>query len=160
MIDAADLRLFAGHFATGVTVITTRDPNGGGFCGLTMNAVSCVSLAPPMFLICVDEKAATLKPLLDSGVFAINILAYDQDKVSTAFATKGENKFAKIEYDMGLLDVPLIRGALAVAELKVVKQFAAGDHLIIVGEAQSTRVIESAPLLYYRGKYGMLHQSS
>ncbi|HEY4135408.1 MAG TPA: flavin reductase family protein [Alphaproteobacteria bacterium] len=158
MIDAADLRLFAGHFATGVTVITTRDPSGG-YCGLTMNAVSCVSLAPPMFLICVDERATTLKPLLDSGVFAINILAYDQDKVSNTFATKGENKFASVEYDTGLLDVPLIRGALAVAELKVAKQFVAGDHVIIVGEAQSTRVIESAPLLYYRGKYGMLHQS-
>ncbi len=158
MTDAADLRMFAGHFATGVTVITTRAPDGT-LCGLTMNAVSCVSLAPPMFLICVDEKAATLKPLLESGVFAINILAWDQDKVSTIFATKGEDKFSKVEYDMGALDVPLIRGALAVAELKVAKHFKAGDHEIIIGEAQSTRVIESAPLLYYRGKYGLLHQS-
>lgn len=157
MIESADLRLFAGHFATGVTVITTRAPNGT-LCGLTMNAVSCVSLAPPMFLICVDEKAATLKPLLDSGVFAINILAWDQDKISTTFATKGEDKFSQVEYDFGLLDVPLIRGALAAAELKVAQHFTAGDHEIIVGEAQSTRVIESAPLLYYRGKYGLLTQ--
>jgi|LNFM01.2.fsa_nt_gb flavin reductase (DIM6/NTAB) family NADH-FMN oxidoreductase RutF len=158
MVEAADLRLFAGHFATGVTVITTRDPNGT-LCGLTMNAVSCVSLTPPLFLICVDQKAATLKPLLESGVFAINILAWDQDKVSTIFATKGEDRFSKVEYDMGALDVPLIRGALAVAELKVVQHFTAGDHEIVIGEAQSTRVIENAPLLYYRGKYGLLHQA-
>ncbi|MFN4283764.1 MAG: flavin reductase family protein [Alphaproteobacteria bacterium] len=158
MIEPDDLRLFAGHFATGVTVITTRAPDGT-LCGLTMNAVSCVSLTPPMFLICVDEKAATLKPLLESGVFAINILAWDQDKVSTIFATKGDNKFAQVEYDFGLLDVPLIKGALAVAELKVAQHFKAGDHEIIIGEAQSTRVIESAPLLYYRGKYGLLAQN-
>jgi flavin reductase (DIM6/NTAB) family NADH-FMN oxidoreductase RutF len=158
MIEAADLRNFAGHFATGVTVITTRAPDGT-LCGLTMNAISCVSLAPPMFLICVDEKAATLKPLLESGVFAINILAWDQDKISTIFATKGEDKFSKVAYDMGLLDVPLIKGALAVAELKVTQHFTAGDHEIIIGEVHSSRVIESAPLLYYRGKYGLLHQS-
>jgi len=158
MIEAADLRNFAGHFATGVTVITTRAPDGT-LCGLTMNAVSCVSLSPPMFLICVDEKAATLKPLLESGVFAINILAWDQDMVSNVFAAKGEDKFAKVPYDMGLLDVPLIKGALAVAEFKLTQHFQAGDHEIIIGEAQSTRVIESAPLLYYRGKYGLLRQS-
>lgn len=158
MIDGAELRMFAGHFATGVTVITTRD-KAGRFYGLTMNAVSCVSLNPPIFLICIDEKANSLKPLLESGVFAINVLAWNQDQISNTFATKGDDKFSKVPYDLGLLEVPLIKDALACAEFRVTKTYPAGDHLIILGEAESTRVLENAPLLYYRGKYGFLHQS-
>lgn len=156
MIDGAELRLFAGHFASGVTVISTRDKEGR-FYGLTMNAVSCVSLNPPLFLICVDQKANSLKPLLDSGVFAINILAWNQDKISNTFASKGDDKFSTVPYDLGLLNVPLIKDALACAEFRVSQTFPAGDHLIVVGEAASTRVVENAPLLYYRGKYGVLH---
>lgn len=158
MIESAELRLFAGHFATGVTVITTRD-NAGRFHGLTMNAVSCVSLVPPTFLICVDQKANSLKPMLESGVFAINILAWNQDHVSNTFASKGEDKFSKVPYDLGLLDVPLIKDTLACAEFRISQTHPAGDHLIILGEAQSSRVMENSPLLYYHGKYGTVHQS-
>ena len=158
MIDGAELRLFAGHFATGVTVITTRD-NAGRFHGLTMNAVSCVSLNSPTFLICVDVKANSLKPMLESGVFAINILAWNQDQISNVFASKGEDKFSKVTYDLGLLEVPLIKDALGCAEFRIVATHPAGDHLIIIGEAQSTRIVENNPLLYYHGKYGTLHKS-
>lgn len=157
MVDGAELRHFAGRFATGVTVITTRDKDGN-FYGLTMNAVSCVTLTPPTFMICVDEKANSLKPILESGVFAINILAWNQQDVSNTFATKGEDKFSKVPYDLGLLNVPLIKDALASAEFRVSQTYPAGDHVIILGEAQSTRIIENNPLLYHHGKYGFLHK--
>ena len=157
MIDGAELRQFAGRFATGVTVITTRD-NAGRFYGLTMNAVSCVSLTPPTFMICVDEKANSLQPMLESGVFAINILAWNQQEISNTFATKGNDKFNKVPYDLGLLEVPLIKDALACAEFRITKTFPAGDHVIVLGEPQSTRIVENNPLLYHHGKYGFLHQ--
>jgi flavin reductase (DIM6/NTAB) family NADH-FMN oxidoreductase RutF len=158
MIDGAELRHFAGRFATGITVITTRD-KAGKFYGLTMNAVSCVTLTPPTFMICVDEKSTSLAPMLESGVFAINILAWNQQDISNTFASKGEDKFSKVPYELGLLEVPLISDALASAEFRIAKTYPAGDHLIILGEAQSMRVIENNPLLYYHGKYGLLHQS-
>jgi flavin reductase (DIM6/NTAB) family NADH-FMN oxidoreductase RutF len=157
MIDGAELRQFAGRFATGITVITTHDIAGRYF-GLTMNAISCVSLTPPTFLICVDQKANSLAPMLESGVFAINILAWDQQDISDVFATKGDNKFRKLSYSLGLLDVPLIADALASAEFRVVQTYPAGDHVIILGEAQSTRIAENNPLLYYHGRYGLVHQ--
>jgi flavin reductase (DIM6/NTAB) family NADH-FMN oxidoreductase RutF len=158
MIDSAELRHFAGRFATGVTVITTRDKEGR-YYGLTMNAVSCVTLTPPTFMICVDNKANSLPPMLESGVFAINILAWNQQDICNIFATKGEDKFSKVTYELGLLNVPLINDALAVAEFRISQTFPAGDHLIILGEAESTRIIENNPLLYYHGKCGLLHQS-
>lgn len=152
MINDAELRRFAGHFATGVTVVTTRD-SAGTYHGLTMNAVSCVSLAPPTFLICVDRNANSLQAILESGIFAINILASNQKEISNAFASKNTNKFRELGYELGVLQVPLITDALAFAEFRVTHTYPAADHVIVLGEAQSTGIGGSDPLLYYRGKY-------
>lgn len=154
-IDPVVLRTFAGHFATGVTVLTTRD-KAGKIYGLTMNAISCVCLEPPLFLACVDKGSATLAPLQESGVFALNILAVDQDKISNTFASKGEDKFAEVPTETGLLGVPLITGALAAAEFRVTQSVEAGDHIIVIGEAVSSRTEDRAPLLYFRGKYRVI----
>lgn len=154
-VEPVELRTFAGHFATGITVLTTRDA-AGKLYGLTMNAVSCVCLEPPLFLACVDKKSATLPAIEASGAFALNILALDQDKVSNTFASKGDDKFAEIPHEEGVLGVPLITGALAAAEFRVAQKVEAGDHIIFIGEAVSTRSEDKAPLMYFRGKYGQL----
>jgi flavin reductase (DIM6/NTAB) family NADH-FMN oxidoreductase RutF len=154
-VEALALRTFAGHFATGVAVLTTRDSAGRPY-GLTMNAISCVCLEPPLFLACVDKKSATLSPLMESGIFALNILAVGQDKISNTFASKGDDKFASVATETGVLGVPLIAGALASAEFRVRQTVAAGDHVIVIGEAVATTTRETAPLMYFRGKYGVL----
>jgi flavin reductase (DIM6/NTAB) family NADH-FMN oxidoreductase RutF len=154
-VESLQLRTFAGHFATGVTILTTRDKAGKRY-GLTMNAVSCVCLEPPLFLACVDKRSNTLAPLRESGAFALNILALDQDKVSNTFAGKSEDKFAAVPADEGVLGMPLISGALASAEFRLTQEVEAGDHVIVIGEAVSTATRDTAPLLYFRGKYGEL----
>lgn len=154
-VESTALRDFAGRFATGVTVLTTRDKDGKAF-GLTMNAVSCVCLEPPLFLACVDKKSATLAPLKESGVFALNILAAGQDGISNNFASKGDDKFANVATEDGELGVPLISGALAAAEFRLHQSVEAGDHVIVIGEALATRGEDVEPLLYFRGKYGAI----
>lgn len=154
-VESTALRDFAGHFATGITVLTTLDAEGKRV-GLTMNAVSCVCLEPPLFLACVDKKSATLPAIEATGAFALNILALDQDKISNTFASKGDDKFAEIATEDGALGVPLISGALAAAEFRVVQKVEAGDHIIFIGEAITTRTEDKTPLLYFRGKYGRL----
>jgi flavin reductase (DIM6/NTAB) family NADH-FMN oxidoreductase RutF len=151
-ISSDDLRAFASSFATGVVVLTTRGRDGSLY-GLTMNAVSCVCLDPPIFLACVDKNSATLAPLLETGAFALNILARDQETVSNTFASKNPDKFAGVEHSEGALGVPLIAGALAAAEFRVVDTVAAGDHVILLGEALASRRGEGAPLGYFRGRY-------
>ncbi len=153
MADGIDLRQFAGHFATGVMVVTTKDQDDS-YYGLTMNAVSCVCLDPPTFLICIDKTANSLAPLMKSRVFALNILAQGQSDISTTFATKGKDKFAKVKTHAGALGTPLIDGALASAEFRVTETFTAGDHFIVLGEAHRAETTEHEPLLYYQGKYG------
>ena len=127
-VESLQLRTFAGHFATGVTVLTTRDKAGKRY-GLTMNAVSCVCLEPPLFLACVDKRSNTLAPLRESGAFALNILALDQDKVSNTFAGKSEDKFASVTAEEGVLGMPLISGALAAAEFRLKQEEIGRAHV-------------------------------
>jgi flavin reductase (DIM6/NTAB) family NADH-FMN oxidoreductase RutF len=154
-IGVDELRNFAGSFATGVVVLTTYGADGALY-GLTMNAVSSVCLEPPLFLACVARGSATLEPLLETGAFALNILARDQDVISNAFASKNPDKFAEIAHRKGILDLPLIEGALASAEFCVVNTLDAGDHVIIVGEAVASTAGDGAPLCYFRGKYASI----
>src|SRR5438132_10198795 len=99
-----------GHFATGVTVITTRDEDGSPF-GLTANAVSSVSLVPPLILICVDKQADTYPYFAKSKVFIVNILSEDQERISRRFATSGIEKFDGIGYRKSELGCVILEDA-------------------------------------------------
>ena len=106
--DATELRKVMGLFATGVTVITTRDQQGRPY-GLTANAVTSLSLVPPLLLICVDRKAETFPHFFDSKIFVLNILAEDQAELSRRFATTGGDKFTGVRFRLGRLGTPFSR---------------------------------------------------
>ena len=84
-VSAAHLRQAMGCFATGVTVVTTRQGDGRP-CGLTANAVTSVSLDPPLILVCVDKKAESYPHFGPAGVFAVNVLDESQQAISSRFA--------------------------------------------------------------------------
>src|SRR6266404_6221068 len=156
-IDARELRNVMGHFATGVTIITTKDVNGKPF-GLTASAFSSLSLDPPLLLICVDKKVDCYACFEDSKVFGVNFLSEGQDHLSTRFATKGIEKFEGVSYTLGELGVALLDGALAHIECKLVSAYEGGDHTIYVGEIQNAAIVGDHPLLFFRGKYYKLPQ--
>ena len=156
--DRNDLRRVMGHFATGVTVVTTHD--GQGRCyGLTANAVSSVSLDPPLVLVCVD-KCAESYPAFDlSQVFVVNILGEHQEELSRRFAVSGGDKFVDLACRSGGTGAPILEGALAHIECRVVAAHDAGDHTIDVGEVESADAGEGRPLLFFRGRYHQLPRS-
>ena len=82
--DPAEQRRIMGSFATGVTVVTT---NSTPPIGLTANAVTSLSLDPPLVLVAVDRKAGSHQAIKDAGCFAMNILSSKQQSVSNKFAT-------------------------------------------------------------------------
>lgn len=154
-IDGRDLRNAMGLFATGVTIITTKDASGKPF-GLTANAFSSLSLDPPMLLICVDKGVDCYACFDESKVFAVNFLSLTQEELSTRFATKGIEKFEGLSYRVGELGVALLDGALAHFECTVAHAHEGGDHTIYVGEVQRLVTMEGDPLLFYQGKYRSL----
>ncbi len=152
-IDAELFKRVLGSFASGVTVVTTRD-GGGQPRGMTVSAFSSVSLDPPLVLVCIDLKAESHPDLRAAGRFAINILGEGQHELSRRFAAKGVDRFAGVPVRPGVTGLPLLEGALGVLECRVVGEHPAGDHTIFIGEVEAAAVESEGPLLHFRGSYG------
>jgi flavin reductase (DIM6/NTAB) family NADH-FMN oxidoreductase RutF len=154
-VDKNELRRVMGHFATGVTVITTCDENGNPF-GLTANAVSSVSLVPPLILVCVDKRADTYPYFERSKVFVVNILSDAQESISRRFATSGIEKFDGIGYHKNESGCAILDDAVGHVECRIVQAHDAGDHTIYVGEVETVDASDVPPLLFFRGGYRKL----
>ena len=155
MISPDEFRHVLGHFASGVTIVSTCDSETRP-TGLTASAFSSVSLDPPLVLICVDHKSQSYPALLERGCFAINVLTNEQEHASRRFASSRLDKFDGVEFEVSDLSLPLIKGALAHIECTTVTTHVEGDHTIFIGRVERARVGDGEPLLYFRGKYGRL----
>ena len=155
MVAPDDFRRVLGHFATGVTILTTTDAEKRP-TGLTVSAFCSVSLDPPQILVCVDHKSQSYPALRDGACFGVNILASEHEPVSRRFATTRLDKFEGVPWTPGHLGVPLIDGALAHLECRTVSRHIEGDHTILVGRVEAARNGAGEPLLYFRGKYSRL----
>jgi len=155
LIDSQKLRWVLGHFATGVTIITTKDIAGAPF-GLTANAFTSLSLDPPLVLICVDKAAQCYSCFVESNVFTVNFLCEDQEGISRCFATKGVDKFAGLNWHEGAYGAAVLDDAIGYLECKIVQSYEGGDHTIIVGEVLNGLAGGGRPLLFFKGKYQRL----
>jgi len=142
------------RWATGVTIVTAHA--GDKVHGMTVSAFTEVSLEPPLVLVCADRSSNTLPVIAEGGVFAVNILARDQEALSNKFASKKNEwkRFEGLEVDRGTTGAPLLRGVVANLDCRVVAAHEHGDHVVYVGEVEELRVFEREPLLYFGGRYG------
>jgi flavin reductase (DIM6/NTAB) family NADH-FMN oxidoreductase RutF len=154
-VDDASFRLALSQFATGVTVVLTRDAAGAP-AGLTVNAFSSVSLDPTLVLICVDVRSDAHDPLAQSGIFGVSVLSETQEDVSRRFAWRGPEKFEGFILEHGETGALLVPGAVAHLECRVVGAHRTGDHTVYVGEVLVIRVAGGRPLLYHSGGYKRL----
>jgi flavin reductase (DIM6/NTAB) family NADH-FMN oxidoreductase RutF len=152
MTDPRALRNAFGAFATGVTVVTTRQPDGTPR-GFTANSFTSVSLDPPLLLVCLAKTAHSADTFASAPHFAVNILAEDQKAVSGLFASRTPDKFAQCAWTPGPADMPLIDGALAQFTCTSHQLVDAGDHLILIGRVDHFATAEGQPLGYFRGNY-------
>jgi flavin reductase (DIM6/NTAB) family NADH-FMN oxidoreductase RutF len=159
VVGADDFRRVCGHFATGVTIISTCDADGQP-TGLTASAFASVSLDPPLVLVCVSHKSQSFPALRDGGKFAVNVLRDSGEAVSRRFATTRLDKFDGVPYTLSPLGLPLLDDALAHVECVTVSAYSEGDHTIFVGRVEHARAGSGDPLLYFRGQYQRLAPSS
>lgn len=151
--DSNEFRTVLGHFATGVTVITTHDGEGN-FFGLTANAFSSVSLDPPLVVVCVDKRAESLSALQASGAYNVNILTKEQEPLSRSFSKSGADKFAGLAYEIAENGAPILKDSLAHLICTVHQEVDAGDHILFLGRVTGLEMDNEAnPLLYFRGGY-------
>ena len=155
--DARTLRDALGCFATGITIVTTIDPDGVPV-GLTANSFTSVSLEPPLLLVCIANTATTAAVLRGVEHFAVNLLQIGQQPTSNRFAGRGVDRFAQTAWSPGETGVPLLDGSLGAFECRRQAIYEAGDHFILVGEVVRAQFEPRRdPLLYFRGKYRRLH---
>jgi flavin reductase (DIM6/NTAB) family NADH-FMN oxidoreductase RutF len=154
-VDGASFRRALGQFASGVTVVTTRDA-AGQTLGLTVSAFCSVSLHPPLVLVCIDHRSETNAGMRESGQFAVNVLAEGQEDVSRRFAVPGKAKLDGFALAEGRHGLPLIPGALAHVECRVRSFHDEGDHAVWVGEVRALAAHPGRPLLYHAGDYRRL----
>jgi flavin reductase (DIM6/NTAB) family NADH-FMN oxidoreductase RutF len=154
-MDQTTFRYVLGHFASGVTVVTSQYE--GQLHGLTVSSFCSLSLEPPLVLICIDRRYQGHDLIKQAGLFAVNILAEDGEWLSRHFASRAADKFATISYHMGQHGAPLLDAALATIECRLFDTFPGGDHSIFVGEVIAAAVLgDTGPLLYYRSGYHRL----
>ena len=144
-----------GMFATGITVVTTRDAAGHPV-GLTVNSFNSVSLDPPLIVWSLSRQFTQREAFEHCNHYAINVLSADQESLSKLFAGKAKDRFAGLEWDVGTHDVPLLRGCCAHFEVRNDVRHEGGDHLLFIGEVLRFDRAEKAPLLYFEGAYRTL----
>jgi flavin reductase (DIM6/NTAB) family NADH-FMN oxidoreductase RutF len=149
-------RQLMGRFATGVTVITTTSPDDGGPRGMTASSVASVSLVPPLLSVCVEREAVLHDLLIQSPIFAVNILAEQQEEISRRFAGPQTASFDGVGYRVSDRGLVLLDGAVAHIECRRVATHAAGDHTILLGGVMGGAAYDVRPLLYFRGGYAGL----
>jgi flavin reductase (DIM6/NTAB) family NADH-FMN oxidoreductase RutF len=157
-ITAAEFRHAIGHFATGVTVVTSVAADGEPV-GTTANAVSSLSLDPPLILVCFDRASMTLEAVRGHGAFVVNVLAAPQQHLSANFARRGiAAAWDGVRHRPGRTGSPKLHDVLATLECTVEHRLPGGDHEIVVGRVREVETSGSdvAPLLFWRGAYASL----
>lgn len=151
--SADEFRAALGTFATGVTVVTARGPDGAPV-GLTANSFNSVSLSPPLVLWSLSRRAGTMPAFRAGSHYAINILGADQRALAERFAGPAAQRFATVAFHDGVAGAPILDGAVAVFECFNRSRYDEGDHVIFVGEVERcSQRPGAAPLIYHGGRY-------
>lgn len=159
-ISQEEYRRALGRFTTGVTVVTTRWEDV--VHGMTANAFASVSVDPFLVLVCVDRAANMHELLPRTKAFAVTVLAADQQRLSSWFASPGrpagEDQFAGVAWwPAPVTACPVLEGGLAWVDCRLVEAHEGGDHSIFVGEVADLGVRDhDEPLVFYRGGYHTL----
>lgn len=154
-IDPLRFRQVLGHFASGVTVVTTETPDGEVH-GMTANAFLSVSLEPPLVLVAIDNRAQMHALLPQTHRFGISILAEDQQAVSRHFAGRPQEGLPIVF--LRHQGVPLIAGAVAHVVCRLHETHPAGDHTLYIGRVEHlSHQVGMRPLMFYGGEYRALN---
>lgn len=153
-IEPLRFREALGHYASGITVVTTHID--GEPIGFTCQSFHSVSMSPPLVSFSVMSNSASYPKIRQAGRFAVNLLSDGQVEVSNQFARRGTDKWLGIDWQESPLGNPLIAGSLHWIDCEIHAEYAAGDHVIVIGEVKALDLQDATatqPLLYFKGQY-------
>ena len=156
MNDKDEFRSAMSQFATGVTVITTRDEQGEPH-SMTANAFTSVCLDPPTVLVCVAHSTHTYGFMEKLGRFGVNILGQDQKPLGAYFAMRPEARQGGVDYSYSIAEngVPVLENSMVFMACEVIGSHVYGDHTVYLAEVKEVRQNEQAvlPLMFFRSRW-------
>ncbi len=154
-VEPGDFRAALGALPTGVTVVTATGPQGPS--GATANAVTSLSLDPPLMLACLDRGSRTLDAVRAAGHFGVNGLAATQEDLALRFSSKDPHpeKWRGVDWSESR-GIPRISGALLWVACELRDLIDGGDHLIVTGKVLEAEGKSGDPLLFHAGAYRAL----
>jgi 3-hydroxy-9,10-secoandrosta-1,3,5(10)-triene-9,17-dione monooxygenase reductase component len=151
-VESDEFRRVLGHFATGVSVVTANRPEGP--VGMTCNALTSVSLEPPLIAVCPAKRSETWPQIRAAGRFVVNLMNSDHQATVLAFARKDGDRFAGVAYEQREFG-PALGDAVAWIECELEAEHDAGDHTIALARVEHLEGREDLePLVFFRGRYG------
>jgi flavin reductase (DIM6/NTAB) family NADH-FMN oxidoreductase RutF len=151
---SASFRAAMRRIASTVTIVTSSD--GGRRHGMTMTAVSSLSIDPPSMIVCVNRSTFLYDILTSARHFCVNVLKHDQVEVSTAFsgAMPPEERFMVGNWAKHYAGVDYLATAQANIVCRKVAAVPFGTHTIFIGTAEEVALNEDdRPLLYRNAVY-------
>ena len=139
--------------ATAVTIITTIHSNLR--YGLTATAMSSLTAAPPRLLVCVNKSGATHEKIIAAGIFAVNVLSEDQEKVAKAFSGmlgKDFNRFSVGDWTVLATGCPILHNTSSSFDCKLVQTIDQSTHSIFIGEVLATVAKPGTDALVYANR--------
>lgn len=135
-----------------VTIVTATGEAGPA--GATANAVTSLSLDPPLMLACLDRGSRTLEIIRAGGAFGVNVLSSAQEQLARGFASKAPHteKFRQVAYSERE-GVPILDCAVAWVACRLRELHPGGDHEIAVGDVLAVGGHGGDPLIFFGGAY-------
>ena len=161
-LEQRRLRDLMARFATGVSVVSAR--HGPLLAGMTANAIASISIDPPLMMASIARKAETHGAIIGSHAFSISILAADQQALAECFARPTTASkltgFCGAAWHEAETGSPILEGALAYFDCRLLERHDGGDHTIFIGEIVAAGYREDAePLLWYASGYRRMSPS-
>ena len=157
MADAESYRKAWGTFATGVSVVTTMQPDGHVH-GMAANGITSVSLEPLLVLVCVGLNRESYPLIASTRRFAISILGENQLQIAQYYARPPDQRHGDVEVSFSYTErgSAVVDDCLAYMDCHLVSEHTAGDHCLCIGGVDEVQVNSGRPLLFFEGKFGYL----
>ena len=156
-LDPREFRTTLGLFATGVTIVAVAHDDDE-LHAMTANAITSLSLDPPLVIFCLAKRARMVDELQRAHGFSINILHDDQRPLSDYFAGRrnapSPPPFRFVAWQGG----PRLEGCIGALGCDLHEVHEGGDHYIVVGRVIALYQAPEPrrPLLFFAGTYSHL----
>ncbi len=155
-VDSTQYRDAMSRFAGAVHVVTTDGKAGRR--GVTVSAACSVSDNPATLLVCLNRNNAHNLMFDKNGAFALNTLGAIHQPLAVAFSGKDhltqDERFALAEWEVNDTGAPVLVGALASFECRLIDAKDMATHRVLFGEVTAIRTRDDiSPLVYHHRGY-------